>query len=343
MSRMIPTITIFRFSKTVGLSVIAFLLLGPVVTAEAQTVHSDPLFELGDGVDPAVPGIADILGSEQPGPDWDDLFNADRSLRDQLDEMGNVGANGVPDFLDSFGSVRGRRDASFILDDISGGSTVDATAWIQPGVVGPSVVPSGEDLGNVYAYGAINGQLESVLYLGAERLETSDGRIVFELNREPFSIEEGGAVVGGRSLADIQLEALFVGGVLTSVELRSWEVLDAQQGILGWMTVESLPITPDQSAEQCDPSGSLCVVCNGVEVGAGSWPSYDEGGLPVSSLQPDSFIEIGLNLSRILGHHTYSNYYQTRYVGFQVSTDADYASGTFSRAARAAGSGQPAS
>lgn len=343
MTRIISTASVLRLTRAACTSALACLLFLPCVTAQQPTVHGDPLFELGDGVDPAVPGIADILGSEQPGPDWDDLFNADRTLRDQFDELGNPGGNGVPDFLDTYGAVRVRRDASFIFDDISGGSTLDPTAWIEPGVVGSSIVASGHDLGNIYAYGAFNSQLESIMYLGAERLATTDAKMVFELNREPFSIAFDGTVVGGRSLADIQLEALFVGGVLISVELRSWEILDAELGILGWLTIENLPITPDQSAEQCDPTGSLCVVCNGIEVNAGSWPSFDEAGLPVGSLLPDSFIEIGVNLSQILGYHTYQNYYETRFVGLQVSTDADYASGTFSRATRAASSEQPAS
>lgn len=343
MSRRTSTLSFLTLAGVATVGAVAFLLLNPNLVAEEPTVHGDPLFELGDGVDPAVPGIADILGSEQPGPDWDDLFNADRTLRDQFDEQGNSGSNGVPDFLDTYGAVRVRRDVSFIFDDISGGAGVDTTAWVEPGVVGPSIVASGDDLGNVYAYGAFNSRLESVLYLGAERLATTDAQLVFELNREPFFIDADGSVVGGRSLADVQVEALFVGGVLTSVELRSWEILDAELGILGWLTVENLPITPDQSAEQCDPSGALCVVCNGIEVTAGSWPSYDDSGLPVTSLPPDSFIEIGINLSRILGHHSYQNYYETRYVGLQVSTDTDYASGTFSRASWAMGSQQPAS
>lgn len=343
MNRTEPSVRLPRPAKVAAAAVAVVIALLPHVSAQESSIHSDTLFELGDGVDPAIPGIADILGSEQPGPDWDDLFNADRTLKDEYDEFGAPGSNGVPDFLDTFGAVRLRRDASFIFDDISAGTAIDGTAWIDQGVVGTAVVPSSQDLGNTYAYNAFNNHLESVLYLGAERLAAGDGRIAFELNRVPFSLASDGTLLGERTIADLKVDAIFSGGILTAVEVRSWELVDPEGPVFDWILIENLPVTPDQSAEQCNAAGIFCVVCNGVGVSSGSWPSYDAAGSPVTILAPDSFIEIGINLTRLLGYHTYENYYATRFVGLQVSTDADYASGIFARAGRAAGAEQPAS
>lgn len=302
------------------------------VSAGSSTVQTDPVFELGDGVDPAVPGIADILGSEQPGPDWADLFNYDRSLKDRIDEFGTEQPNGVPDFLDFYGPVRSRRDAAFVFDDISAGQSVDATTLTLPGYIGPGYVDSADDLGNVYAYSAFNANLDAVVYLGAERLSTADGDIVFQLGRRPSTISEEGAIVTERTIGDLEIWASFSAGVLSHVEVKTWEALDPQNQSFGWSIIENLPANPSQAAEQCNNFGTLCVVCNGVTVTAGDWPTYDSVGGEVDSLIPDSFLEIGINLSALLGLHTFENYYDSRYTSLQVFTASDYAAGSFRRA-----------
>jgi len=304
------------------------------VSAESSTVQSDPVFELGDGYDPAVPGIADILGSEQPGPDWADLFNYDRSLKDQLDEFGIAQPNGVPDFLDTYGPVRSRRDAVFIFDDISVGQSVDGSALIGPGFVGASIVDPADDLGNAYGYTAFNANLEAVVYIGAERLSTADGDIVFQLGRHPIAIAEDGQVLSPRTIGDLEIWASFSAGVLSTVEVRSWQLLDPENGVFGWLTFDSLPTNPSEATEQCNVSGTLCTVCNGVSVAAGDWPTFDSAGSQVGSLIPDSFLEIGINLSALLGHHTFENYYETRYTTLQIFTATDYAHGGFARASQ---------
>ena len=95
------------------------------------------LHELGNGVDPLTPGLANLLGDVlQPGADWDDLFAADRSFKDVFDEFGSPGANGVPDFLDTYGTLRSRRDAVFVLDDLAPTAATRppclARAWWAP-------------------------------------------------------------------------------------------------------------------------------------------------------------------------------------------------------------------
>jgi hypothetical protein len=306
------------------------------VSAESSTVHTDPAFELGDGVDPAIPGIADLLGSEQPGPDWADLFNYDRSLKDRVDEFGAPQPNGVPDFLDTYGPIRTRRDAAFVFDEISVGQAVDSTTLTQPGFVGPSVVDPADDLGNLYAYSAFNSELDAVIYVGAERLSTADGDIIFQLGRNPASLAENGQILSQRTVGDLEIWASYSAGTLSYVEIRSWQALDAENGIYGWLTVENLPANPSQTAEQCNRLGTLCAVCNGVSVAAGEWPTFDSIGSQVGSLVPDSFLEIGVNLTALLGQHTFENYYDSRYTSLEVFTATDYASGSFLRASQSA-------
>ena len=311
-----------------------FELITPRGLEAEQGIDTDGLFEFGDGLDPLIPGVADIEGSELAGPDWADLFNADRSLRDAFDEVGNPVANGVPDFLEGYGPLSLRRDAAFVLDDVSAGQAVDATALLGADLVGPSVVSAADDLGNAYAYGAFNSQLESVLYLGAERLASADGSLQFELNRLPFQVDPDGVIVGQRTVGDLLVRVDFAAGTPTLVEIESWELVDAEEGIFSWMVVESLPGLPGEPAEQCNLQSTVCIVSNSIAVDGGAWTSFDSDGLPVEQVAADHFLEIGLNLTRLLGLHDYDNYYDSRYTGIQILTATDYASATFARAAR---------
>jgi len=71
------------------LTVGVFLAASPGLMAQQQPVNTLDLLELGDGVEPLFPGLGDILGSvPKAGPDWDDLFAADGSAKDEIDELG---------------------------------------------------------------------------------------------------------------------------------------------------------------------------------------------------------------------------------------------------------------
>ena len=211
----------------VGLALLAAIVCSAYLRAESGSVHTSEMFELGDGVDPAVPGIADILGSAQPGPDWNDLFNADRTPKDEFDETGNPGSNGVPDFLDTWGAYRGRRDVSFVADDISAGTSDDSSVFLHRGLIGPGIVDSGFDLGNAYAYSGFADLWNFVLYAGVERLASSSGSIVFEFNQKLISLDSRGKIEGIRSIGDLRVEADFSPGVLSSVVISSWELVDS--------------------------------------------------------------------------------------------------------------------
>ena len=308
-------------------------------------VQNNERFELGDGVNPLVPGVGDILGDgAQPGPDWSDLFAAGGQPKDAYNELGEPVPNGVPDFLDIFSGLRGRRDAGFLVDDVSAGTRADASVFVAPDRVGSGIVDSLYDLGNAYAYTTFDDQHELILYAGLERLAPGRGSIVFEFTRVAFALDEGGRLTGTRTVGDLKVEADYPAGILESVHLYRWGVVSESTGATGWIAVDTLPIDPSDPAEQCNGAGTLCAVCNGTTVDGGDWQNYDAAGNVVPSLGSDLFLEFGLNLTRVTGLHTYQDYYGTRYAGISITSydDAatpapkDLALGSFYRASKLA-------
>ena len=338
-SKLIPST--LATCTVVAIVVAGGLLLGTELSAQSGSVAASDRFEFGDGVDPLAPDAADIAGSTlQPGPDWGDLFNADRTLKDQYDEFGAPGSNGVPDFLDTWGAYRSRRDTAFIADDVSAGGGVDATVFVAPGVVGSGTVAVGLDLGNAYAYTGFADLWNLNLYAGVERLSNADGTIVFEFNRKILSVGSAGEIVGQKSIDDLQVRVTLAGAT-SSVSALQWDIVDAQTGTHDWVLLETLSLDLLQQPGQCNTNGTICTVCNVVSVGSGAWTTYDDTGNPTQALLPETFLELGINLTALLGHN-WRNFYNTRYATVQISsydTTAspaahDYALGTFARAAR---------
>ncbi len=186
--------------------IVAGLLIGTMLAVGPADPAKNNLFELGKGNTPLTPGLANLLGDVlQPGADWDDLFAADRSPKDVYDEFGNPGSNGVPDFLDTYGSFRTRRDVAFILDDLSADGTDDTSRLLSPGQVGPGNVFPEHDLGNVYAYTAFDDVRDLIVYMGIERLATAnaDSHVTVEFNQSRFSLDGSGTILGNRTDGDL--------------------------------------------------------------------------------------------------------------------------------------------
>jgi hypothetical protein len=298
------------------------LAAGPAV---GQSVYSEPLFELGDGTDPVIPGQADIEGAAQAGLDWGDLFGSDRGFKDVVDETGAPVANGVPDFLDGSGLLRGRRDAAFVSDAV--GNVGDAA----------------QDIGNAYAYAGFSDGFDLILYAGTERVGAGQSLLSFEFNQALFGLDENDQPVGQRTIGDLRVVADFTAGILSAISAHAWDIVDIESGTLGWLAIDILPFSQGEAAEQCNPAGTVCAVCNGSTISGGDWPSFDAQGGVVGTLISDSFLEFGINLSELLGYHTYGNYYSTRYTSVQVSTGLDHALGYFNRAAAVATASQASS
>ena len=250
----------------------ALVVVATIGEVAAQSAPVTENFELGDGVNPTVPGTADLLGSSlQAGPDWNDLFDANRQPLDVFDKTGGLVSNGVPDFLDAFGPLRNRRDAAFLLDDISAGGGIDQTVYLSPGAIGAGSVDAAYDLGNAYAYSMFNEAMDFVLYTGLEQLAPGVGRIEMEFNQEVFAIGTAGAIEGSRTEGDLQVGAEYTAAALTAIHLSKWTLVNPETSEFQWVPVESLPINPEDPAEQCNASGTICALCNSANVDGGAW------------------------------------------------------------------------
>jgi hypothetical protein len=308
-----------------ALMVAAGLWVGTTMMAVGpENPAQSKLVELGNG-HPLTPGLAELLGDVlEPGADWNDLFAADRRLKDVYDEFGNPGANGVPDLLDTYGTFRALRDAVFVLDDLSADGN-DTSALLGPGLVGLGPVFPEHDLGNLYAYAAFDSNRDLIVYAGVERLTAAGSSdLTLEFNQSRFSVDGGGAIQGSRTIGDLQVHAIFTSGALSSVEIRTWDLdpVDSTHKFL------SRDILSSPSPEQCNATGTACVVCNGNTVTAADWTSFDASGNSVANLTPDTFLEFGVNLGRLVGTDTSGMRFRT----LQATTPEDYTAGTFERA-----------
>jgi hypothetical protein len=262
--------------------------------AQGGSVYGSGLFELGDAEPPpGMPGVADILASSaQAGPDWDDLFAADGSARDDYpyDESGNPMGNGISDYLELYGG----QWVVFTADDVSLGSGFEGTALTPDGRVSNGVVAADHDIGNAYVYSTWDGAGNSVLYAGAERLGSGDSTLEFEFSQGHKRLGHGGfgvgapwEVVGGRQVGDVLANLSFSGGALGSVVLSVWngEVWAAIDGLAG---------------EGCNAAESLCAVANADTVDGGSWQNFDTAADP-EQISANRFAEVGINVGALVG------------------------------------------
>jgi hypothetical protein len=294
----IPTLLLLA----AAIAVPGSLLIGQQIAAQAV---DEGTFELGDGLQPIAPGIAELLGDPgQPGPDWEDLFNADRTLKDEVDASGQPGSNGISDYFDLHGGLY----AVFVADQVSAGLLQDTTTLVD-GQVQRGQVPASEDIGNAYVYATHNSQGQLLLYAGAERVGTGDGLLQFEFNQSHVRLGHGPpwSITGKKKSGDLNVRMNFAGGVLGSVEIQSWSAADKS-----YQTILTLP------GEGCDDQRTACVICNSFSVDGGAWENYDSSGNPVDTLAPSSFAELGLNVGAILGANV-------DYTSIQVKTASDVA------------------
>ena len=296
----------------------------------AQTVSDD--FELGDSGAPPVSGSGDIHGFRNvAGPDWEELFNADGSHKDEVGPEGRPPSNGIPDFIDLYQGL----DALFVGDDISVGTYTDRTIRFGTDRVETGLVGGVRDLGNAYVYTANNSAGELMLYAGLERLSTEAVSIELEFNQGYFRLGHGWPgvtgweIVGAQKPKDLRITVdIATGGILSSVRIDSWEDPE-NDGIFGWVRKETLDQEGCNTAEpEADPpidANTLCGFSNDRVVHGGDWPSYDASGKPRPNVDPDCFYEVGLNVSKLLSVSDPAYTYAT----VQLRTPADLAFGYF--------------
>jgi hypothetical protein len=280
------------------------------VVATVFAVQSGGTFELGDEQVPVVAGSADLQSDPSlPGPDWEDLFAADRTLRDDFPAPGG---NGIPDYVDLYGG----QWAVIMEDDVSLGVGLDTTVLVgSDGLVYRGSAAAAHDLANAYAYSTFDSGGDLLLYAGAERLDSGDSYIEFEFNQAHIRLGYGPPweITGGRTTGDLLARLVFRGGGLDSVEIERW--VETSPGQFNFQSVDGL------SGESCNADQTICAVCNGTDVDGGPWPNFDTVGDP-EIISTDRFVEIGINVGALVG-------LQPDYVSIQVRTPEDITFGYF--------------
>lgn len=277
------------------------LLAGPRLAAQ-DSVYSDGLFQL----DPPIPTSADILGSpgtaSAAGPDWEDLFNADRSIRDDypLDEFGQPMGNGVPDYIDLYSG----QWAVFTADDVMSDATF-VVSGSETLIYSGRRMNAEHDLGNAYAYSALDSVGNLVLFAGAERLGSGDSTLEVEVNQDHRRLGHGPPwrLTGARQADDLLIRVSFSGGLIDSVEVQRWSG--------AWIPVETV------LGETCNAAETVCSACNGAEIDGGPWTNFDTEG-DAEQISPGRFIELGVNVGALLGT-------QPDYTTVQLRTPQDIA------------------
>jgi hypothetical protein len=263
--------------------IVMVLFAGPRLSAQ-DGVYSGGLFELGDGAaPPGFPGMGNIvLSATQEGPDWEDLFDAAGTLKDD-------DGNGVPDYQELFGG----RWAVFSADDVSLGTGFESTAITGDGRIYNGTVAADHDIGNAYAYLTTDTLGNVVVYAGVERLGGGDSYLEIELNQDHFRLGHGGfgvgapwSVKGSRVIGDVQMRLDYAAIGLVSVGLATWDGS-------AWVGVDTL------SGESCNLSETFCAVCNASPVDGGPWANHDTVDDP-EEIASNRFVEVGLNAGALL-------------------------------------------
>lgn len=294
--------------STWAFPIVTYVLAFAVATGFA--LASSDRFELGDGQVPLLAGSADLQSdAAQPGPDWEDLFAADRTLRDDFPAPGG---NGIPDYADLYAG----QWAVIMEDEVSLGIGIDTTTLVgTDGLVYRGRASAAHDLANAYVYSTFDSGGNLLLYAAAERLDSGDSYIEFEFNQAHIRLGHGPPwkITGGRTTGDLLARLVFRDGGLDSVAVERWT--ETSPGQLEFQLVGSL------SGESCNAGETICAVSNGTDVDGGPWPNFDTAGDP-EMISTDRFVEIGINVSALVGP-------QPDYVSIQVRSPEDITFGYF--------------
>ena len=239
-------------------------------------------------------------------PNWADLFNPDGTLKDEVDEFGLpvTGGNGVPDHLE-----QGALDAIFIEDNISDGQATDMSVRIGAESLGDDIVyndtvAAPHDLGNAHVLARLDSAGDLQLYAGVELLSPLGGStppdtyVEFEFTQEIVQATAVNMPIrGDQSVGDLMVRMNFTAGALSSVVFRRWEQ------DLGYQTIENAVLSSGE-ADSCQGGAMPYFICSGappLDPPVGGYEVWDLDGVPLASIAPDRFVEVGLDVAALLG------------------------------------------
>lgn len=239
-------------------------------------------------------------------PQWADLFNPNGTLKDEVDEFGQpvAGGNGVPDHLE-----QGALDAIFIEDNISDGQATDMSVRIGAEALADELifndtVAAPYDLGNAHVLARLDSVGDLQLYAGVELLSPLGGStppdtyVEVEFNQNFIqALGVAAPIRGQRSPGDLLVRMNFTAGMLSSVVFRRWETG------LGYQTIENAVLSPGET-DSCQGGAMPYFICSGappLDPPVGGFEVWDLDGVPLASLAPDRFVEVGLDVAALLG------------------------------------------
>lgn len=206
--------------------------------------------------------------------------------------------------------LKGGLEALFLEDKVSDGIGLDMSAIVpaEKPTVDNALVDAANDLANGYVYAAKDSSGDLQIYAGVERFDsTTDTYVEFEFYQDLVQVQGSAPwlIHGERRKGDVQVRVNFVGGQLSSATFKRWDGLAHQ-------TVAT--VAADKGSG-CD--GTDYLVCSGQPpLHPISDEVWDAAGTPVTVPEPDSFVEIGFNVSVLLGS-------KVEFTSLQVRTPQD--------------------
>lgn len=258
-------------------------------------------------------------------PDWARIFNADGSLKDQLDRKGKSGPNGISDFVDLYHGVSAR----FTREILSNGVATDMTALLDDETLSNQILYNGpvspaHDLGNTWSMTSRSAAGGLRLFTAVERLTRGQStHIEFEFNQLPVRLGSGTPwwrLQGERADDDLLVTMNFHAGKLDSVEVAFWDGA-------GFEPIQTLPGLSRQGCIE----RSFIIYCIGppqIELPSGEgFEVWDEDFVILESTEPEQLVELALEVNEIYAKHV-------EFGGLIVRTPEDLAIDWFSGGAR---------
>lgn len=234
-------------------------------------------------------------------PEWAKIIDPHGFAIDAVNRRGHFMSNGIPDYVDLYGAF----EAGYVEEVISNGVATDMSALLIARDVSDEVLYNGavsaaHDLGNAFYLLTASKAGNLRFYFGVERLRSDLPTFIeFELNQVEIRVGSGSPwwdIKGSRRDGDLLVRFNLISGNLTSVELAIWyqdgfHIFESDSRGLGQGCREHF------SYLYCIGSPPIDRTNQEIQV-------WDADFLPVKPTLADSFVELGLDLSRLMGSGT---------------------------------------
>jgi len=218
-------------------------------------------------------------------------------------------------------NLQGGLDAIFLEDKISADVGVDMTVLADPSdpsLLDNSAVASAHDVGNGYVWVTTDAAGNQLLYAGVERLGSAlDTYVEFEFNQAVVHVRSGAPwpIYGESTVDDLLVRVNFTAGQISSTEFMRWDGADYQ-------------LIATAGPNGC-AAGDYRACAGSPPMQSAQAQVWDAAYQLVPVPQPDSFIEIGVNVTSLLGSNI-------EFTSIQVRTPQDIILNAFRRIGSAA-------